>query len=150
MMRERTRLTKIYNHLYRIPVKCEDYYKCMYCGIDRQCLDHVPPLSTIENIDINEYKKDGGKFLLIPSCLKCNQFLGFYNSNSMYDRINLLISKYNKKLKKRPIWTEEELSEMSDRFLQYHFAKDDKYRIIENKLKHLYTQLINRDFEDLY
>ncbi len=48
---------------------------CVYCGDTRQTLDHCPPISKLEFIDVQKAIKKGLKFILYPACNECNAHL---------------------------------------------------------------------------
>lgn len=119
----------LYKRMYTFP-----WDKCAYCDGESDSLDHVPALSLLDGIDIVNYLKNGGKFRLYPCCLTCNRMLQATPCLSYYDRLDVLIKKYTKKLSKMTVWTEDELYEMGRNMKVYIQAHQAKIRYIQNKL----------------
>lgn len=131
-MKYRNILIKKYHNLYRI----NSYFDrtiCGYCNEPMECYDHVPAISLCENMDVQQYKKDGGNFWLIPSCSKCNNFLNNKNLPTYEERLLYLKDKYNNKLSKiKGVWTDEEIKEMGYMLQQMIIAKNNqRNKIIE-------------------
>ena len=128
-LKERNRLVRTYNHLYR---RAEvELDKCFYCGANRECLDHVPPISWVESFDTTKYREQGNEFLLYPSCFKCNSYLGDKNLFDISERIEYLYQRYTKEIDKIVgLWTDEETEEMSPMF-------QDMIRNRTNRVKEL-------------
>lgn len=140
--KERKRLMKIYGFLYKRYSNC-DWDKCIYCGEVKECWDHCPPISIVDDINIKKYKKNGGEFNLFPSCNKCNQYLSNYASSDLYDRFEYLLDKYKKKYKKLPKWNDEEIDQLGHTLKSHILNKRIEYNIIENKIKNIKLNLIN-------
>lgn len=107
---ERQQLIKRYGGLYRrasVPME-----ECIYCGDTRECLDHVPPIAQLPNLDVKELIKRGIKFLLYPACLECNKYLSNRLSIDLLDRMAYLAGKYIDKADSIEIWTEAEIALM--------------------------------------
>lgn len=136
---ERYRLSKAYNKLYK---KANVSYNCcFYCRDDKEVLDHVPPISKVEAIGIQNHYNKGGRFLLYPSCRLCNLTLYDFASDSEKDRIKILISRYERKIKNKPKWTQEELSELGFKLRKYVEKRQFQIRNVEVKLLSLYKRL---------
>lgn len=133
---------KRYGMLYK-RVSGFDLSKCAYCGEPRECLDHVPAISQLENIDVTVYLKKGGRLLLYPACLQCNGFLGKTDLVSYYDRLDYLSSKYIKKMEHTEVWTESELNEMGRMMRAFIEANMYKTNILVKKLEVIEERRLN-------
>lgn len=122
--KNRKQRQQIYYHLYH-----RDYSYpaniCAYCTSPSDSIDHVPPLSITENIDVEEFKERGGEFLLVPSCRMCNNLLGNRSLPTMLDRTNWLYNKYISLADKHfRNWDEDELEELGPGLQKYIKAHD--------------------------
>jgi len=140
----RQSLIKAYNHLYS-----KDYTVpkdiCRYCGSPFYCWDHRPAISQVPNMNIIEYQKEGGKFLLIPACEDCNKYLNAGFFIDILDCLFFLRDKYRAKLFKSPVWTESELSEMSY-YMQCKIKGGQiKRNIIVDKIEKIYINICTYD-----
>lgn len=144
---ERKRLMKLYGFLYR-RITGFEWDKCIYCNEGMECFDHVPPLSICEEIDVIEYKKNGGRFVLLPSCKKCNSYLYDYSDSDFVNRIDFLVRKYNKVLKRiqNTEWTKEELDELGYTLKTLIKSRIAKKEIIQNKITNLIKNLSNAEY----
>jgi hypothetical protein len=139
-LQRRRFLEKTYNHLYK-RVEGFDLTQCAYCNGPRHVLDHVPALTYTDGMNIKKYLKKGGKFLYYPSCNQCNKFLGCCKEIGFYDRLQVLAAKYDKKLSKIEVWSDEELSEMGYGIRAYIEGRQstmsfyqDKLSVVEEKI----------------
>lgn len=139
---------KKYGHLYK-RVTGFDLSTCAYCGAPRQCLDHVPAISILENIDVKQYIRKGGKFLLYPSCGQCNGMLNNKPYVAYLDRLDYLEKRYLQRMDKIEVWTPKEIEEMTGMMKAYIQGGQYKVQmyirkcevIDENRLKHEYDDL---------
>lgn len=105
-------LIKRYGWLYKKDFTV-DQSKCYYCGIEKTAYDHRPAITLVVNLNITVYKKQGGKFELIPSCVGCNSTLNNKNFHNKFECLLFLFERYNKKLDKMELCEPHELKEMS-------------------------------------
>src|SRR5690606_29625443 len=115
-----------------------DYFQkqdCAYCGVDAQCTDHVPPLYHLENINVQEYKKNGGQLIIYPSCVECNALLGRATATDFYERLDILSHKYLKKVDSIEVWTEHELKQMGRTLRDFIKGHQHKVKIWLFKLE---------------
>lgn len=145
--KHRKYLMKRYGLLYR-RVSGFDLTLCAYCGDPREALDHVPAISLLEGIDVKEYIKKGGKFLLYPACLQCNKLLLNHESVSYSDRLDHLSYRYNVKLSKLEPWSRYELNQMGKNMRAYIEAHQYKIKILMDKLKRIEERRLNNDYND--
>jgi hypothetical protein len=103
-------------HLYE-RMQCENSALCWYCSTDKECIDHCPPLAILPNLDIDKFRNEDGKFILIPACHQCNRLLGSKHLFTPIERLFWLLDKYkylyNKQYKG---WTDDEIKEMGYSF----------------------------------
>ena len=89
-----------------------DWSKCWYCGDERQCWDHAPPLAVAVDIDLEKFRKAGGKLWLVPACLSCNGLLGALAIAEPEFRLAHLYPKVAKRVERLPVWDDDEISEL--------------------------------------
>lgn len=98
--KNRRTLERVYNKLYK-PV---DVWFCLYCGVEANVMDHVPPLSWIGALGSEFFIEKGTPLLLVPSCQECNAILGSfglfnvnerraYVASALYERYSSLIKR---------------------------------------------------------
>ena len=134
--RNRERLESLYNHHYHRP-NC-NLEECIYCGEPRDCLDHAPPLAAIENMNIKSFYKNGGRFVLYPSCRECNELLRTFPAFELEERLDHLIKKREAKIKGKEVWTEDEIEEMGDMMRDYIISKNNKLVDMEKRIDYHY------------
>lgn len=144
-MTNRKRLEKIYGNLYKGIV---GFYisVCIYCGYPASTFDHCPPLCSIESIDINKFKQDGGKLLLYPCCTQFNNYLGTFSDENIFYRFGYLSFKYERRIKNLQYWSDEELSTMGMRMRQYIAGRQYKYEMFNNKLVRIHENMYNEEY----
>lgn len=106
----------------------ESNYVCVYCGCEKQCREHVIPVSYLGltrsyNPNLN---------WIVPSCNKCNQLAGNQVFFSIPEKAEYIIKEYRKKYRKIILsedWTEEEINE-----LDYNLRNGIKAQIILKEL----------------
>jgi hypothetical protein len=117
--------------------------ECVYCGSERQCLDHVPPISWIETFDLIKFKKDGGELLLYPSCHQCNKWLGDKPLFNYKERLLFLYDRYMAEVDKiKALWSEEEIAEMSSMFQRMIRAKQLMVRDLIRKHREIECRML--------
>lgn len=110
--------------------------ECWYCGAPRETLDHCPPISSVETLDITRFKKNGGEFLLIPSCFDCNTLLGAKRLGAPNERLAYLLLKYTKITNEHFCnWEEDQIAEMGYNLKDMIYKKDKMMREYLVKLK---------------
>jgi len=121
---------KLYHRMGNVPLEL-----CWYCNHTRQTLDHCPPISCLETLDIEKFTADGGKFLLIPSCSDCNHYLNAARLGFPYERLLYLERRYTKLTDKHFVnWTKEEIAELGYNLKDMIYAKDRLMRDLIRKL----------------
>lgn len=85
-------------------------FTCFYCGDSASGMDHVPPLSRVD--DYRAFKLRHEFFIKVPCCQECNSLLSDSLQIHIIDRVcyahDLLEKKYKKHLKCR-VWTKQAL-----------------------------------------
>jgi hypothetical protein len=132
----------------RLKIRFEDLYKifcsdtklrfvCYYCGLSAPELDHVPPLSKIENLLEIGYARTDMDFFKVPSCRECNKLALDYPHLRLSERFifvkKRLFEKYRKKLLSAT-WTHDELEELDFALRVYVSAHTDFVQFLNKRL----------------
>ena len=108
--------------------------KCVYCDFQRECVDHVPPVSLAANIGTKEIFKSGISLQTVPCCRSCNSLLGAKKLFNYEERLSHLYEAYNQKLQSSTLWGDDEIEELSGNLK----------RMICAKQKHLRNEIVAR------
>jgi len=114
---------------------------CVYCGGPRECLDHNPPISKLDCIDVTKALKKGMKFELYPSCLECNARLSNKISIDLLDRMNTIAMIYLNKADKVEKWTPEELQELGPNLRSLIENSSDRATLFALKAKKIFDRI---------
>lgn len=138
---------KCYDHLYerKGSIHTDD---CIYCGLPAEHLDHIPPISHINSIDLDDYHRKGNRLWKVCSCGECNAALGNRRLYTIADRKRFLLTKYKQRYRKyynAVHWDEDELKEMSKQFRKEIEQLMKKKKWVENR----FLVLIQVPTEDL-
>lgn len=98
---------------------------CVYCGMRAQTDDHFPPRC---------YTHKG---FLFPSCGECNMLAGTEHPTNLEKRIAHVkqrIASRHRKALRVPIWSEDDLSELSPEMEKEIRAWQEKRRIAHGRL----------------
>lgn len=115
---------------------------CVYCGMPRQALDHVPSLMfTFNNIEPDKFIKSGGSFLLYPTCSDCNGILGNKGGVDIESRTLFLCDKYTSRLTKKPVWSDAQLSELGKNLRSMIVEQELNRRRVAVRLKGIVRSL---------
>lgn len=115
-MSQRETLHKKYHQLYRLAPSERSEHGwplCVYCGQPADTMDHVPPLSRVD-----DYRAMGvawEAFLLVKACRPCNLALGDSLQRDVLERIQVLkdlLSKGGRREFVRDLWDEDEVNEL--------------------------------------
>jgi len=105
-----------YNHLYALaPSERSEFGwpRCVYCGEPADTLDHVPPLSRVDDYRALGVHRE--RYLLVKSCKPCNVALGDSLQNDVLERIEVIKRRLRKKLGRRDtgyVWSDDDLTEL--------------------------------------
>jgi len=98
-----------YGLLYKRMEKCQ-LDRCWYCGAHRETLDHCPPLVCLDHYDTDELRKQGVRFVLVPSCYSCNADLNAKKLWTPKERLVFLHQKLSGKIDRHfCAWTKDEV-----------------------------------------
>ena len=140
--KRRRDLIKIHGHKYRRHFLAEGYF-CFYCGDRAQGLDHVPPVSMIEDLPYEKRKKWGIPCVLLPSCNECNFALNNRGLFNVFDRLLFLESYFDAKLQKQTsLWSESEIKELGHNLQGYVRAKQEGLQWLASKIRAIQVRQI--------
>lgn len=153
---ERTRLLRTFGKFYDL-----HYYDrppeiggdCYYCGEFASDLDHVPPISLIEDHPIAEWKKRGYDILKVKCCKHCNSKLGNKSLLTLESRLNYLERALNNEYDKLVnLWSKDELNEMSEQFIKNIIAKQQNKFMLLERIRNIQwrQRQLKREFPDKY
>lgn len=134
-------MTKIRNRKNIYTYKFHDSWKdssCFYCGVYAQSKDHIPPLS------YPDYFKESHRFI-VRSCLLCNSLLSNRPMLTFLSRCDFLFYRYQNRFKKclsLPIWSEDEINQLSGKLRRTVILGLKKKIYIEKKLLFLKENII--------
>lgn len=146
-MKQRKYLIAKYNAMYTSKVGFEKQ-DCIYCGSDAQCTDHVPPLYHLENINVHEYKDNGGELVIYPACMECNALLGRSTATDFYERLDILSHKYQRKVDGMEAWTKHELNQMGRTLRNFIESHQSKIKLWIMKLEYIEDRKLQIELED--
>lgn len=116
-----------YDHLYTRKGSLGD--PCIYCGVESNTWDHVPPLHVVDLLKSTSALEEFEKLEKFPCCNECNSVLGPENIINVQKRRAFVISKYRKKYKKWlkiPKWDDEDFEDMNPQFVEF-IKKSSEY-----------------------
>lgn len=146
----RKELMKIHGHKYERHFLTEGYY-CFYCSDPAQCLDHVPPISIIENYSYEVRKKHKMPTALVPSCLECNAYLSDRSLPTVMDRLLYLESHYEAYFKKQQaMWTEDEINELGTSLRDFIKVKQEKLNRYIDKIRAIQLRMIRTETHPVF
>lgn len=141
MTRNRKTAKERYSHLYRLaPSERSDtafrYAMCVYCGDPADTVDHVPPLSRVD-----DYRSLGPcreRYLLVKSCSPCNAPLGDSVQASLLERVEYLKERLSARLpKRRARWTEEDIQRLGRNLRSLVASQVDKQTKLEARISYV-------------
>ena len=101
------------------------YPLCVYCGDPADTIDHVPPLSRVD--DYRSLRLEKETYLLVRSCRECNAVLGESLQTSVLERYELAKEKIALKAKpSKAMWTEEDMAELGPNMRRYVSSETKK------------------------
>lgn len=148
--KNRKALKEIYHHLYERHYM-EQPNRCFYCDEPMTCLDHVPPLSSMEGLNTAELRRYGIPMLLIPACTDCNTMLGDRHLLTVAERLDYLENKLARELdKKFTLWSEDEINELGPSLQNVVRAKQRKLRDKVSRLRKIQERIVQPDTHPIY
>lgn len=146
----RKQLLSQYGHKYKRHF-ISDGYKCFYCSEHAHGLDHVPPLSWMDNYDDKAREKEGIPAVLVPCCTECNSALLDRLLPTVWDRLLYLESYYDAYFKKQKnLWEEEEIEELGHSLKSMVRHKQERLNIYLDKIRAIQKRLIMTDTHPKY
>ncbi len=131
----RQELMQKHHHKYTRHYTAEGYY-CFYCGDPAEGLDHVPPISMIDNMPYEKRKRDKIPAVTLACCSECNSALSSRRLQTVDDRLLFLESYYDAKFKKQnAMWSEEEIEELGPSLQQSVRARQEKLQRYIHKIR---------------
>lgn len=112
--------------------------KCVYCGYDKQCREHVIPVTYLGLT--RSY--DPNSNWIVSSCNKCNQFAGNVVFFSIAEKAEYILKRYRKKYKKILLsedWEEKEIMELDYNLRDGIRAQIILKELVISKIEHLET-----------
>lgn len=145
-MKKRKTDYRRYNWLYKR--FGNNWTNCIYCGELSIAFDHVPPISKVENLNIEEFKNDGFQFLLYPSCRECNQILNDKMIIDLYDRMIFLFDRYTEKAKKLDqLWDQNEINELGPNLKSLVLMNYQTFLFYQDMANRVQNQIAERFFK---
>lgn len=141
-MNKRKLLLSIYGQKYRRHREV-DRHECFYCAEPANQLDHVPPLSWIENYNDKERKKMNIPARLIPCCGDCNRALSSKKLPTVFERLEYLESYYEKKfMSKSSLWTDAEIKQLGRGLKEAVKANKKKFELYKHQIRRIQARLM--------
>jgi hypothetical protein len=123
---------------YRLYVPYERH-KCSYCGDSADNLDHCPALYDLEGLGYDEFTASGGRCLLLPSCRRCNGWLGNKPLRTPQARKQYIaerLEEYWRKSFAAPKWSQDELDQLGPVLGQYVRTAEAFSEFLRRRLSH--------------
>ena len=139
---ERLRLIRIYGGLYTRHMQLGGSL-CFYCGSQRECLDHRPPISTLDALGVGKMHRLKVPLVLIPSCTDCNQKLGSKPLLTAQEAAEFLLDRLERDYERRfNLWHDDEIDEMSPMFQKMIRARKVQLHELLSRVRHVQALLI--------
>lgn len=111
---------------------------CFYCGDHAETIDHCPPLTWVESKRMEDWRRSGVEFVLLPSCGDCNKRLGPKGLFTPMERVSFLRAKLDTLYEhKVTLWSDDEIAEMSPQFQKAIHARRDSLRHLLDRVRGL-------------
>lgn len=121
-----------------------DASRCFYCGSPRECLDHRPPLSTLDAIGVRAMQRAKIPLFLVPACNDCNLRLSDRPLPTIEEAADYLYRRLDAEYEKRfNLWTDPEISEMSPMFQKMIRARRAQLVTLNSRVRHLQRLLVD-------
>lgn len=131
----------MYGSRYKRHFLDEGFY-CFYCGDPASCLDHLPSLSLMPDISLEEIKKRKIACSLLTVCEECNSSSSAKKHFYPIDRLVFLESHYEKQFKKmKSLWTNDEIEELGPSLKEYIKARQERINRYIDKIRGIQKRL---------
>ena len=141
MKKNRRLQMAMYGSRYKRHFLDEGFY-CFYCGDPAHCLDHLPSLSLMPDITLEELKQEKIVCSLLPVCDECNFASNAKKHFHAIDRLTFLEIYYEKHFKKmKSSWSAEEIDELGPSLREYVKAKQEKIDRYIDKIRGIQKRL---------
>jgi len=91
-------------------IRGDFYWTCIYCGQPADTIDHVPPVSRID--DYRAMDKVRELFVTVHCCRQCNNILGNSLQPTIIDRCEYLKDKLARRMTRVTLWSDDELGDI--------------------------------------
>lgn len=143
---ERTRLSKVYGHLYERWNFPEDTGRCFYCDEAPYGRDHCPPLHYAELLSRHKRREDY-PFYTVVCCVDCNTMLGAKPFFTLFERALYVEKKLLDQFEKEyAMWTPQEISKMGRHFQVSLKARQAKQTILLDRIHAIQLRCISAAF----
>jgi hypothetical protein len=88
----------------------ENWFTCFYCGCHATCFDHQPPITRVS--DYRSLNLAHEKYIKVPSCENCNLLASDELTESLWERLDHIrakLEKRHKRLLRGDFWEDEEM-----------------------------------------
>lgn len=147
----RKQATSIYGDLYTFfQHNPQNPFTCFYCGDTASCMDHVPPLSRVD--DYRALRLRHEYYIKVPCCNECNSVLGNSLQIHIIDRVcdahDILENRHKKHLKCKA-WTKQALdyAQFRGRLKSYVLASENMRKYIADRVD--YWKGLNAFLEEI-
>lgn len=112
-------------------------FTCFYCGRMARCFDHQPPITRV-----SDYRSLGlmhEVYIKVPSCNSCNATASDQLTETLWDRIEFIrsrLQKKNKRLLNGDIWENTEMRPIGRNLKSYIKKKNQELRILNERLEY--------------
>jgi len=122
----------------KINLNESELLKCIYCGSDAECREHVIPVSYTS--DRRSY--DESREWIVPACNTCNGIAGCNVYFTIPEKAEYILKKFKSRYRRileMPSWTESELAELDYTLREMTFANIVAKRVAFEKKEYLET-----------
>lgn len=134
----RKRLMERYHHLYKM-YKVKELFKCFYCNMPADTIDHCPPLSYVGNFGVEFLEKNKIPMYKVPCCRECNSLLGDKMLPTLGERAEYLSDRLFKRYEidvQSDLWSDDELDEMGYNMRKFISDSNDVKRISVRRVEY--------------
>jgi hypothetical protein len=139
--RDKDRLLRIFGGLYE--KHWTEEVGCFYCAAPFSEWDHCPPLSWMDTINHQKYKK-----VLLKCCSECNKLLSDKPLFTAWERVDFIENKLNDKLDECVLVEESwgEIDKMKDGLIKWKLTREKhRQEMLVARIRAAQQRLINYD-----